>query len=373
MKFLQGKFNKKEYLSKTRNVMKEAGDICVISIPFAAGALIASALRCHYLCASVSVCTATILLAVISSKRTRCEVPAALLFLSLGIFCYSSCSARGAIPLFNPLHDRLLPLFRDFIYNLPFKKENTAPILCALLTGDKSGMDRNIVSAFRESGAAHILALSGLHLGVIYMLVSKVFAAAGNSIRAAAARSSVTIALCGSYAMATGFSPSITRAFLFIVFNEISKLSPGRRSSPLSTFLTVLTIQLIISPLSISTIGFQLSYLAVLGIVLIYPVLNGMYPQAKRLDIVGKIWSSAALSISCQVTTAPLVWWYFRSLPEYFLLTNLISLPLSEALIVSSVIAIVTGVIFPGAEIPAKLCDSLSDALVFCLETISSM
>lgn len=353
--------------------MEEAGDICVISIPFAAGVLLASFIKPGPLFASVSLWLAVSVLVLFVSRKGRCEAYAALLFFLLGNFCYSSDALRGSILPGEGLTDRFIPALNGYIGSLPFKRDDTVSIISALLSGDRSGIDRNVVKAFRESGAAHILALSGLHLGVIYLIISKPLSLLGNSRTAVTVRSISTIAICGTYTILTGASPSLFRAFFFIVLNEISTHCSGRRHSPVSTLCTVLTLQLIINPQAIETLSFQLSYLAVAGIVLIYPLIDGIYPYGHRLNPFRKIWSSVALSTSCQITTAPLVWMRFHSLPRYFILTNLIALPLSEAVLVCAVVTMLLHVLFPGFSVGARICDKLVEWLVFSLKTISSM
>lgn len=229
------------------------------------------------------------------------------------------------------------------IDNIPFHSEHTGALVKALLTGEKSSLSDDIKEAFRDSGASHILALSGLHLGIIYMIVSKVLGIFGNGTHAKRFRSALIILFCGFYTMATGAGASILRAFIFITLGELAKMT-GRHRSLIQILFASLLIQLIISPLSIRTIGFQLSYAAMAGIAFIFPWLKGFWPDERESEastyggrLISRsmrwIWNSAVLSISCQITTGPLAYIYFGTVPLNFIMTNLIALPLTGILI----------------------------------------
>ena len=357
--------------------MAVAGDIVGISIPFAAGVLAAAVLQPGgteiYLWAlGCSVCLAALCVAHCApGNRTGLTC---LLFFALGAFCYCSAKIRGGsgsvLPAFTA---NALRRFTALIDGIDFPHEDTGPLLKALLTGQRTGLSRSVTESFRASGASHILALSGLHLGVIYGLVGKVLSVFGRSRAAYLIRSVVIIGICGFYAMMTGASPSIVRAFLFIVLNEFARLSPGRRRRPLNIYCASLTIQLAANPPAIESTGFQLSYLAMLGIFLLYPRLEAWYPGKGRFDPARLLWTSAALSISCQAFTAPAVWWKFHTFPTYFLLTNLIALPLTEALIPAGLLTVALSAAGICPQAIKNLADALSQALIFCLETIAGL
>ena len=218
--------------------------------------------------------------------------------------------------------------------SIPFKCGETNAIIKALITGDRSSLSRQCISAFRDSGASHILALSGLHLGIIYGLLSRLLSFIGNSPTAKVIRSLLTVSSCGFYAIATGAGASITRALLFIIIAEAARLS-GRYRNTAGTLMSALMIQLLIDPTSTESIGFQLSYAAMAGIAFIYPRLKGFWPESGKawMRPMSWIWNSAAMSISCQLTTGPLAYIHFGTFPQYFLITNLIALPLTGLVI----------------------------------------
>ena len=293
-------------------------------------------------------------------------------FLLLGLFCALNASLMpeacpaGILAAATEGAEKL----RGIIGTIPFRSPGTAPLLDALLTGDRSGLSRETVMTFRQSGASHILALSGLHMGIIYILLDKLTGVLGRRPSARHIRFWTILAAAGYFTLMTGASPSIVRAFLFIAINETLKLS-GRPRNAVRVLCLALLVQLVIQPKVISTLGFQLSYLAMAGIFILYPVMDKWYPESR--SPLRWIWKTAALSISCQVFTAPLVWLRFHTFPRYFLLANLLALPLVTVLMTLAVvtIALQAAGIYPTAAVWAT--DAAAKLLTGVLEIIASL
>lgn len=398
--------------------MIETADIKPLALAFTFGAasgLLLSRISMHaaYISSATSLLVALTLTVITSADRRQAEI--LLLFLTAGVFCAatSTLTSLGAVAG-KPLFAGLAAYFRSMISSIPFPHEGTAPLVNALLTGDRSSLDDSVMNSFRDSGASHILALSGLHLGIIYGILLKVTSIFGKHPMVKAIRSLIIISLCGIYTLATGASPSLVRAFLFILVNETARLT-HRSNNPLRVYCAALFIQTAINPQVISSTGFQLSYLAMAGIFLLYPALKKWYPQeeaagdmliekgagltesdglegvmidkgccrARRCQtswmktIVSvaprKIWDAAALTISCQVFTGPLAWWKFGTFPKYFLLTNLLSLPLTSAVMLLSVSTSVLFAIGICPDFLISLTDSSASLLLFIMKVISSM
>lgn len=263
--------------------------------------------------------------------------------------------------------------------SIRFSRPQTNVFIKAILTGERSGMSPDITEIFRKSGASHILALSGLHLGVIYLMISRMLSLTGYSRTALWTRSLLTVLLCGVYTLATGAGPSITRAFIFIVLNECARLT-GRYRSTGNILLAALVIQLCISPSSIRSAGFQLSYAAMAGIAFIHPWLKGMWPDedgAKFSRLITRparwMWNSFSMSTACQAATAPLAWIHFGTFPLYFLLTNLIALPLTGILIPSAAATLVLSRAEICPDLLVRLTEWLTWLLIGALEIIASM
>ena len=305
------------------------------------------------------------------------------IFLLTGIFCSLNNHIACAIPEYsiNPFAEaagRAVARLRAVIDSIPYPSETTAPLVKALLTGDKSDLPKEITGIFRDSGASHILALSGLHLGVLYIILTKLASPLGNSLRARKLRYSLIIGTALFYSVMTGASPSIIRAFLFITINETGKIL-GRKRDPVRVLLSALTIQLALKPDVIASVGFQLSYLAMAGIFLLYPTLQSVYPQPSGksrwsgLDPFRKVWNAAMLSVSCQIFTGPLAWHYFHTFPKYFILTNLIALPLTSAIMTLSVATIALSFLGICPDPLVTLNDHAVQILVFCLKVIAGI
>ena len=347
-----------------------------ISLPFVAG------IACGALCFantwgySVSATTeipqlfllATIMCLIVlacSKRYDKWVIP--LMLFTLGVFCYSSrCPVAvghdtGSAGLgVSVIADRdrlsLTGQVNAIINAIPFEDGRTAPLLRALMTGDRSGLDRETVSAFRRSGASHLLVLSGLHLGIIAMFIRYLLLVLGNSRPAEIVRAVLLVSFCLAYTIACGASPSLVRAFLFILLGQIAALAPGRRSTPADRLCIAATVQLTFDPDAIGTVAFQLSYLAMLGIVFISPQLEAWYPSASekannrrwlntvlKYDPMRRIWKGAAVAISCQITTAPVVLLRFGYFPQYFLLTNLLAMPVCELLLPLALLTLLLG------------------------------
>lgn len=358
--------------------MDGAGDIVGISFPFAIGVATAAILPVaatgfsQWAALVSSVCLA--FLFILFCLRNTGLLTAGMLYYFLGAFCFYSADIMGHMPKFEPeLAKVAMKKFVGLIERTGFEGGQTGPLVEALLTGRRAAISRETAENFRTAGASHILALSGLHLGVIYGILSKLLAILGHSRTAALIRGLTIICASGFYATMTGASPSIVRALIFIILNETARLQPGRRRSSANIYCTALTIQLALNPLIIKEAGFQLSYLAMLGITVLFPRMNSWYPSGSRFDPFRRIWSSAALTISCQIFTAPMVWVRFHTFPIYFLLTNLIALPLTELLIVSALLTLAMSAAGFDSAITKSLTERLGQTLVFCLDVISGM
>ena len=298
-----------------------------------------------------------------------------LIFIIIGMLSYSEESTavyRGNNILNKP--QQSAQILKEHIDSLPFRHEATKGLLKALFTGDRKDIDKDIKEAFRKSGASHILALSGMHLGLIYLILNKVLSILGHFPIAVLIKSMTVLTTTGYYVLMTGASDSIVRAYLFILINEFCRLS-GRKTFQLRTLLTAITIQLTFHPIAILSPGFQLSYCAMCGIYILFPKIQDWFPNSEdgRTNPVKKIWSLASLSISCQAFTAPIAWWHFKSFPQYFLITNLIAMPLTSLLMIVAIILIGISSIVTPPTFAITLVESLASTLIFCLKTISSL
>lgn len=367
--------------------MDEGKDIAGFIIPYSAGIFIsvigAAALGSILVPAASasSVIAATSLIIMLLPGRKHIHPVFTWMLIAIaGMSCGLMCGLTGILKSWSPAtctgwfwettHTFRLSL-EAAIDAIPFQDDNTSSLLKALLTGNRESLPTHITDAFRASGASHILALSGLHLGMIYGILVKILGLLGNSPRARTIRSALIISACGFYTMATGAGPSITRAFLFILLGEAARLTC--RSNSLGHVLAAaLLIQLTCDPLSAGSVGFQLSYAAMAGIAFIYPQLSGLWPQGTSGPL-GWIWKSSAMSISCQLTTGPIAWHYFGTFPKYFILTNMIVLPLTGIIVPFSIAVILLSLTGLCPDIIIKSLEGIITIMTDALEIISTM
>lgn len=347
-----------------------------ISLPFVSGVYAGYALCCiPALSPAVSssiALTLTLLCMVLLLKGGRADkVIVSVMVFTLGVFCFCAGSA-DLYPSSRLDCGALIEPLKRLIGNSRMDRESTVPLLNALMTGDRSGLGRGTVEIFRKSGASHLLALSGLHLGIVSSFIDMLLKLLGNSRVAEYIRSGVLVLLCGIYTLACGASASLVRAFIFVVFSCISRLCRGRRMDGAERLCWAAAIQSAARPAVVCSLAFQLSYLAMVGVIVIAPRMAAWYPStavSRRFDPMRKIWKGASMAIACQLMTSPLVYFRFGSLPKYFLLTNLLAMPLCELLIPVALVTLLLGSPAP----LVRLTDLLSGAMLRTLGIIAEM
>jgi competence protein ComEC len=200
------------------------------------------------------------------------------------------------------------------------------PIAKALLLGHKEDLDKETLRTYSSAGAMHVLAVSGLHVGIIMLILMYILKPIKKIIYGR--HIFVILILFGVwfYAFITGLSPSVLRSSLMFSFIIIGK-ELQRETSIYQSILVSAFILLLIDPLSLFKVGFQLSYLAVLGIIYLQPkIYNLLYTKHKVID---KAWQITSVSIAAQIATFPLGLFYFHQFPNLFLISNLIVIPLA--------------------------------------------
>ena len=207
----------------------------------------------------------------------------------------------------------------------PFPDELEGLFL-AMLTGDKSELDRSTKLGFQSSGLMHILAVSGLHVGLVAALPLMLL----KSIPKLWFKTIIITRICASllvwsYAYFTGLSPSICRAAVMFSFFLWAPSLKGSHQK-INVLCASAFILLLIEPSWLENVGFQLSYAAVLGIFLLMPVFQSWWKTKYRVGTYLR--DALAVSMAAQVATLPLSLYYFNQFPSYFLLSNLIVAPL---------------------------------------------
>ena len=220
--------------------------------------------------------------------------------------------------------------FAEEILTQYVTEKEALSIAKALILGIKTELDTDTRSLYAETGVMHILAVSGLHVGIVYFLILLMLGQSINQISKPRLVALVAIPLLWSYAFITGLSPSVLRAVTMFSLIVIAQ-AIDRKSNTINTVAISAFLLLIINPLMLFSVGFQLSYLAVYGIILIYPYLIRLYSPKSSFSF--KIWQLMVVSISAQIATFPLGLFYFHKFPTYFLLGNLLAVPAAMVIV----------------------------------------
>ncbi|KYG81986.1 competence protein ComEC [Roseivirga ehrenbergii] len=214
-------------------------------------------------------------------------------------------------------------------------------VLLAITLGVKDELDTELQTSFSAAGAMHVLAVSGLHVGIIYGIILLIFKRLKlNAWKRRWWMAIISIVLLWCYAFITGLSPSVLRAVTMFSFVAIAK-AKNTNSSIYNTLAASAFVLLCWNPYLIMSVGFQLSYLAVFGIVYLQPKFYNLFDIHNYwLD---KIWAISCVSLAAQIATAPLSILYFHQFPSYFLFSNLFVIPAAFAMLIMGLAVLALG------------------------------
>lgn len=210
-------------------------------------------------------------------------------------------------------------------------------VITALLLGNDDMLEPSLRSKYASAGVSHILCVSGMHVGIIFMILNFALKPLRLFKRSALLRTVILLASIWFYAFVTGLGPSVQRAAAMFSFVAFGKLI-SRPVTVYHSLYTSLLILLLINPLLLFEAGFQLSYMAVFGIVTFQePVRNIFRPKNRILKY---FWELVTVSFTAQLGTVPLSIHYFGQFPNYFLIANLSVISLSFVIVVTGVIVL---------------------------------
>lgn len=238
---------------------------------------------------------------------------------------------------------------------------NERAIVQALILGEKKDIDKNLYEEYAAAGAVHILAVSGLHVAILYAILAFFFQPLKRWKYGIFLHSILVVLLLWTFAVLSGLSPSVTRAVTMFSFFAFAQLS-NRRSNGINTlFLSLLTL-LIINPLWLFQVGFQLSYLAIFFILWLHPILYKI-GYSKNL-IIRKIWGYTSVTLCAQIGVLPLSLYYFHQFPGLFIITNIVVLPFLTILMCGGLLIVFLAVLdsLPGwlSEIYNTMIEALN-------------
>jgi competence protein ComEC len=215
---------------------------------------------------------------------------------------------------------------------------NEYAVLSALMLGHKDELDNHLKQAYSGSGAMHVLAVSGLHVGIIFLAISKLLFFLDRKKWQVILKGAFIILFLWSYAFITGLSPSVMRSATMLSF-VVGAGMLSRQSNIYNTLAASAFVLLLINPFLVMAVGFQLSYLAVIGIVSIQPKLyNLIYPKNW---LIRQAWAIICVSIAAQLATFPLGMLYYHQFPNYFLFSNLLVIPVATFILYSGILLFV--------------------------------
>lgn len=207
-------------------------------------------------------------------------------------------------------------------------------VLSAMTLGDRTTVSAALADDYSVSGAAHVLALSGLHLGIIFSVLTLLFSRLG--VRSLSL--GLVVIAVWAFVFLVGMSPSVMRsAVMLTVYSFISLLN--RDSFTLNSLSIAAVVLLVANPFNLYDVSFQMSFLSVFSILLLYRPLYRLLPQRwRRNRVVNWLWQMTCVSTAAQAGVAPLVAFYFHRFSSYFLFTNLMVIPTATLILYGAVL-----------------------------------
>lgn len=230
---------------------------------------------------------------------------------------------------------------RDFVIETLqkyIKEDREAGVAEALLIGYREDLDKDLVQAYSNTGVVHIIAISGLHLGMIYASLVWLLRPFKRTKWISWVKPVVILVVLWVFTLLAGAVPSILRSAVMFSFIVIAE-TIGKKSSIYNTLASSAFVMLFINPYYLWDVGFQLSYAAVVSIIAFQRrVYNWFYFNNKIIDF---FWKLTSVTIAAQILTIPIVFYFFHQFPLLFLVTNCIIVPLSSVILFAELILVV--------------------------------
>lgn len=251
--------------------------------------------------------------------------------------------------------------------NVHLTSENERAVGEALILGFKDNMTDEVQNAYASTGATHVLAVSGLHVGILYLLVRLLLGfLKGKSRQIQWVKLLLSLLVIWGFALLTGASPSVLRAATMFSFVAVGDVL-ARNKNIYNTLAASAFVLLCIQPLLLFNVGFQLSYLAVIGIVFFQPLIyKSWYVKGKLGQFV---WGLLSVSLAAQITTLPISLFYFHQFPTYFLLSGLVVVP-AASLIMSLGLAVMGLEYLMAGGIFAEILGQLLYAIIWLVNSV---
>ena len=217
-------------------------------------------------------------------------------------------------------------------------------IAAGMLLGLRDLLSPELRQAYAGAGAMHILCVSGLHVGIIFLILNALLSFLNHSVKTKVIKASIILLFIWFYALLTGLSPSVVRSATMFTFVIIGQ-NINRHTNILGSLSASAFLLLIINPSLLFDLGFQLSYSAVVAIVILQKPMENLW--IPNNIVLYKIWQLITVSIAAQIGTLPISLYYFHQFPNLFLLTNIIVIPAAYIVIILGIIVLLTSFISP--------------------------
>ncbi len=267
--------------------------------------------------------------------------------------------------LAGKLQQKLLEVYRQFGIN-----GDEFAVLAALTLGSKDALHPELRQNYTTSGGMHILAVSGLHVGVIYVVLSFLFRFLDRKPKLRLVKAVLIVLSLWTYAFITGLPPSVIRSTLMFSLIAIGA-GLERKSQIYNTISFSAFVMLLINPDYLFDVGFQLSYSAVISIVYFQPKIKNWFAITNKP--LRWAWELTAVSLAAQIGTAAFSIYYFHQFPNYFLLTNFVAIPFATFIIYAAVALFLTSPIPYLSVIVAFILKYLLITLNFSIEFIHDL
>lgn len=243
-------------------------------------------------------------------------------------------------------------------------------VITAVLLGNDETMAPELKAHFAAAGVSHILCVSGMHVGIIFMIINFLLKPLDRFPRMQMLKAIVLLLTIWTYAHITGLAPSVRRAAAMFSFVTLGSLL-HRPTSIFHSLFASMFILLLFNPLLFFEIGFQMSYLAVFGIVILQPKLARFWTP--KYKVINYFWELTTVSIAAQLATFPLSLFYFGQFPNYFLLANLSVISLSFAIVMTGIALLALSCLPPLSRLLGQLLAyeiKLLNAIVTGIESL---
>ncbi len=238
----------------------------------------------------------------------------------------------------NPLIAYALVVRKSLVlkYQKYLHNPDAFSVASTLILGYRADLSQDVLQAYSKTGTIHVLSVSGMHVALVYIIINLLLNFLNRKRSGILLKALISILLIWIYALISGFSPAVCRAAVMISFVIVGK-TYNRHISMLNILLVSAFVLLLYNPFFLTDVGFQLSYLAVFGLIILQPIIESWIDF--KHSFARKLWSLLSVSLAAQLITFPISIFYFHQFPVYFLISNLF-------IVLPSIVIMYVGIVF---------------------------